>query len=282
MAHGMALFGSESRMSAMVLKRLIARKASVRAVVFFPKPTAGLRVEMAGSVAALASRAGIPVFRIGDWADGSLLRRILDTGAGLFLCACFPHRMPAVWYNAAPIGTLNLHPSRLPGYRGPTPLFWQFRDGLSEFGISLHALDEGLDTGPILAVDSLAVAPGERGPHTLQRLSNRGADLVMDWLARPAAQRFQQLRTGAQAGYGGWPRAADYRLNAAWPAQRLYRFVAGVAAPGVHFEISWGERLYDVCDVASPPEDGGTPGFRDGLLTVRCCPGMLGLKARER
>jgi methionyl-tRNA formyltransferase len=42
---------------------------------------------------------------------------------------------------------LNLHPSLLPAYRGPAPLFWMARQGETQAGVTLHFLDEGLDTG---------------------------------------------------------------------------------------------------------------------------------------
>ncbi len=278
---GIALFGSESLMSAVVLKRLVVDEVVVRAMVFYERRRTGFAVEKAGSVADLAARTGVPVFRIGDWADSAVLQRILESGATTFLCACFPRRMPAAWFQAAPAGAFNLHPSRLPGYRGPVPLFWQFRDGLSEFGVSLHVLDEGLDTGPVLAVKSLPVRAGESGAHVLERLSNLGADMVSDCLASFGPRRFRQIQSGAPASYLGWPRRQDCRLDPKWPADRLFRFVSGVSRPGLSFEISWRGRMFEVTRVVGRVERTAIEGFANGLLTVQCNLGALRFQARE-
>ena len=61
------------------------------------------------------------------------------------------HLLPGAILALPRLGTVNLHPSLLPAYRGPGALFWQLADGVQETGITAHLLDEGEDTGPILA-----------------------------------------------------------------------------------------------------------------------------------
>ncbi|MGD9511604.1 MAG: methionyl-tRNA formyltransferase [Geminicoccaceae bacterium] len=62
---------------------------------------------------------------------------------------------------AAPrLGILNVHPSLLPSYRGSSPSFWQLRDGVSESGVTVHLIDPGMDTGPILAQTRFALPFG--------------------------------------------------------------------------------------------------------------------------
>jgi methionyl-tRNA formyltransferase len=61
---------------------------------------------------------------------------------------------------SAPLGVINLHPSMLPRYHGPFPWFWQYHDFQLEIGVTVHALDEGQDTGPILAQEPLTLALG--------------------------------------------------------------------------------------------------------------------------
>ena len=78
------------------------------------------------------------------------------------------------------LGILNLHPALLPAYRGVSPSFWQLWDGVRESGVSIHLVDSGLDTGPIVAQGRFALPAGatpaqllalqlEHGPAALVR-----------------------------------------------------------------------------------------------------------------
>ena len=55
------------------------------------------------------------------------------------------------------LGTINLHAGRLPGYRGGSPLNWQMINGELAAGISVIRIDEGIDTGPVLAETEIAI-----------------------------------------------------------------------------------------------------------------------------
>ena len=66
---------------------------------------------------------------------------------------------PAPVLEAAPGGCLNLHPSLLPKYRGPSPVATAIRDGVESTGVTLMLLDEGMDSGPIVAQREHTIAP---------------------------------------------------------------------------------------------------------------------------
>jgi len=73
----------------------------------------------------------------------------------LAVCSGFGWRIPAEALAAPRLGIVNGHPSRLPKYRGPNPFGWTFRNGDPELGYTFHLMDEGFDTGPILAQGSV-------------------------------------------------------------------------------------------------------------------------------
>jgi len=74
------------------------------------------------------------------------------------------------------LGCLNLHASLLPRYRGAAPIQWAIVQGEAETGICLMQMDEGIDTGPVLAVRRLAIGPEE----TAEQLSGRMAQLAAE------------------------------------------------------------------------------------------------------
>jgi methionyl-tRNA formyltransferase len=86
-----------------------------------------------------------------------------------------------------PHGCLNLHASLLPAYRGAAPIQWSLIRGERETGVTIMLMDEGMDTGPILAQKSITVPPDMDAGQLSSRLSSMGADLLPDvidrWLA---------------------------------------------------------------------------------------------------
>ena len=103
----------------------------------------------------------------------------------LALCLGFPWKIPPDALAAPGHGIVNMHPSLLPRYRGPSPVSWAIRNGETEIGMTVHYMDAELDTGNILAqapiplgdehgwddiTPKLASAVGELLPGVLERV----------------------------------------------------------------------------------------------------------------
>lgn len=90
--------------------------------------------------------------------------------------ACFPMKVPASLREALPGGVLNIHPSLLPQLRGREPVFHAYRQGLVETGVTVHLMDDGWDSGPILAQERIAIPDEGRAEQfeaTLARIGGR-------------------------------------------------------------------------------------------------------------
>ena len=129
--------------------------------------------------------AGCPVWHVPNRADldiPSLRANLATIAPDLVVVACFPWRLPE-WLLALPRhGCLNVHPSLLPDGRGPDPVFWAFRWGLRETGVTIHRVDAGFDTGPIVAQRRLAIPPDATIPSLERDLAEAGAALLLDAL----------------------------------------------------------------------------------------------------
>ncbi len=75
-----------------------------------------------------------------------------------------------------PIGVINIHPSKLPRFRGPSPIEATIVAGDSSTGISIMRLDEGMDTGPVFAQFTVELTGKETKPELSRRLSELGAE----------------------------------------------------------------------------------------------------------
>jgi methionyl-tRNA formyltransferase len=85
--------------------------------------------------------------------------------------------------DAPRLGCLNVHPSLLPTYRGPHPFYWVLANGETRTGVTLHFMDEGIDTGSILLQREVEIRPGDDEKALLKRTIRILADVVPDAFA---------------------------------------------------------------------------------------------------
>lgn len=89
------------------------------------------------------------------------------------------------WLLAIPrLGCINVHASLLPKYRGAAPINWAIANGERETGVTIMQMDEGMDTGPMLAWRATPIAKEETAPELSARLAHLGAELLSETLPR--------------------------------------------------------------------------------------------------
>jgi methionyl-tRNA formyltransferase len=106
----------------------------------------------------------------------------------LLACWGFPWKIPAPALAVPRLGSINQHPALLPRHRGPIPLAWALRDGLSEWGSTWHYMDAELDTGNMLAQTTVPIGDDDVDISEFgQRLLDAAAGILPEALARVAA-----------------------------------------------------------------------------------------------
>jgi len=133
-------------------------------------------------------------------------------------------------------GSINVHASLLPAYRGASPITAALLDGLAETGVSIMLMDAGMDTGPVLTQASTPITPTDTTLTLSERLAAQGAQLLVDtlprWLAGELTPTSQSALPGAvshcrmikkEAGLIDWslPAAQIERMTRAyspWPS----------------------------------------------------------------
>ncbi len=171
------------------LQRLLDSDAySVAAVVTQPDAPAGRGRELAISpVKRLALEHGLTVLqpeRVRHPATASALR---DLQADVQIVAAFGQLLPRSVLDIPPLGTLNVHASLLPRWRGAAPISAAILAGDHETGVTIMRLDEGMDTGDMLARASLPIRPDDTTGSLTERLAELGAQLLSETLPRWAA-----------------------------------------------------------------------------------------------
>ena len=226
-----------------VLSALISEGIDVGAVVL-PLADGG---ECGHPIDHLARAAGIPVVSMAGFEGPEVVDRLAFFAPDVLVVACFPWRLPAAVRSLAPLGGVNVHPSLLPALRGPEPVFWALRRGDRRTGVTLHLLDAGFDTGPILVQDAVDIPSGIRAPDLDARLADLGASMLVPALRELAAGRLTPtVQEHSRATPAPIPTGADWVVPTNLPASWAYEFVRGVAPLGGPLSVlvlTTGERL---------------------------------------
>jgi methionyl-tRNA formyltransferase len=240
----------------------------------------------ASRIVALADTWGLPVLRVtrdglagslGDWLDAVQADTAWVMG--------FSYRLPPAVLERPRLGCFNFHPGRLPAYRGPDPLFWQIRRREPSAGLSVHRMDAGLDTGPLVHVEPVDIGPGDTYGMLLGRMAGIGARVAAG-LAEALAARPGSLggepQDPAAAGYQPRPTGDDLIID--WAEQTALEIEALVRAANPYYGGAlafwrgtpiriWQASVVDADATAAP----GAVALAGEAPAVRCCDGALRL-----
>lgn len=301
----LAFFGSDCLFSETVLQALLHSAHEVAAVLLPATGMAGMHGERpiqallpeigrvqaydAGALPVISSFVQHSILHTA-WEQGSAAFAVRDlasneTGGILGLvqadvacAACFPRRIPVKLLQVPRRGFLNVHPSLLPHYRGPSPLFWQLRAGESRTGVTVHWMDAEFDTGPVADQRLVSLADGIGDTDATGLMAHAGADLLVEVLGRGAGGEIPQ-RTQPRGGeYQSYPREPDFTISPAWTARRVYNFMRGTAAWGYPYrlEVAGEELLLRDATAWSAHERLDEPLVRAGDDVIfQCSPGTV-------
>lgn len=226
----------------------------------------------------LAWEHDIPAWALHQPAAPAALALLRDLNPGAGCVACFSLRLPPALLNLPRHGFLNLHPSLLPAYRGPAPLFWSFQRGETETGVTVHFMDEGLDSGDIALQAPVPFPDGISGAEADQLCSEVGAELLLTALRQLAQGRLAQRPQPAGGSYHPWPEEADFRLDTAWPARRAFNFMRGTVEWGLPYPVDVAGVELALATAVTYRPDGrlGQPLIRGGqTVWLQFAPGIL-------
>ena len=230
-----------------------------------------------------ASERGLDVRTPDDLRSRDTLDHLASTHASVFVVAAYGRFLPRAVLDIPRLGVVNIHPSLLPAYRGPSPVQTAILDGVSETGVTIMKLDEGMDTGMILRASEPVPLDGtERAGDLLTRLFSLGAMMLPDVLfdlsngqLTPVPQDDSRASMTKLVRRGDG--AADWRRS----ARRLERMMRAYdPRPGLF--TTWYSRTLKIMDAAVVEDERGAlpPGtvFRiAGRLAVSTGEGALEL-----
>jgi len=167
------------------LQALIDHGEQVVAVVCQPdKPKGRGRKLSPPPVKELALTAGIPVLQPTKVRTADFFEELRSYQPDLMVVTAYGRILPGPLLNLPPLGTINVHGSLLPKYRGAAPVQWAVLNGDTETGITIMQMDEGMDTGDILLPGSLTIEPDDTAGTLAVKMAGLGGRLLIEALER--------------------------------------------------------------------------------------------------
>jgi methionyl-tRNA formyltransferase len=220
------------------LSRLVEEGFNVVGVVTNPDKPAGRGQRLQESpVKRFAVARGIPVLQPGKFRDETFLDALRAWRADLQIVVAFK-MLPEVVWNMPPLGTVNLHASLLPDYRGAAPIHRAVMNGETRSGVTTFLLRQEMDTGRVIFREEVEIGPRDTAGDLHDTLMYRGAELLLKTARAMAAGDYPLVE---QDPGGRSPKLApkifkeDMQIDWRWPGPVIYNHIRGLSP----FPAAW-------------------------------------------
>lgn len=239
------------------LKILLDHGYDVAGVVTAPDKPGGRQGLQQSAVKLFALSKGIPVLQPSRLKDPDFLEQLRILKADLQVVVAFRMLPEAVW-NMPPLGTMNLHGSLLPKYRGAAPINWAVIRGEMETGVTTFLLQHEIDTGDLLFQERIPIGENETAGELHDRMMVVGAGLLLrsvqaleNGTARPAPQ------SDMEATHAPKLHTETCRIDFDRPTADVHNFIRGLSPyPGAWTMLD-GKVLKILRSLKSGPDNAG-------------------------
>jgi methionyl-tRNA formyltransferase len=226
------------------LDALIKAGSDIVAVVTAPDKPAGRGQKVSESaVKQYAVANGLKVLQPEKLKNEDFIAELKALHADLQVVVAFRMLPEAVW-NMPPKGTINLHASLLPQYRGAAPINWALINGEKESGVTTFFLKHDIDTGNILFTEKITLTGHEDAGELHDRLMNKGAGLLVKTVKAVESGRYNehpqsQLAEGAELRHAPKIFKDDCQIDWMQPALSIYNKIRGLSpVPTAYTELN--------------------------------------------
>jgi methionyl-tRNA formyltransferase len=217
--------------------------------------------------------------------DPEVMRRLTDAQPDALVVAAYGLILPQAVLDLPALGAMNIHASLLPRWRGAAPIQRALLAGDRETGITIMAMDAGLDTGAMLAQRAVAIGADDDAGTLEDTLASLGAAMIVEALAEAAAST---LRATPQPDEGAtYAHKIDKRetvIDWARPAEEIERLLRAFRpAPGARSSLR-GEavKIWRARPDAARGEPGEVLAAGPDAIVVACGSGALGITELQR
>lgn len=255
----------------------------VASVVCQPdKPVGRKKIIMAPATKALAEKNGIEVYQPKSLKKNDAVVQLASYEADVFVVVAYGKIIPQTILDIPKNGSLNVHPSLLPEYRGPAPMQAAIASGDDQTGITIMLLDAGMDTGPILAQATLSLDADETYTSLQEKVHRDGPKLLVETLKRHIAGDITPIpQDDDRATLTSLLSREDGKIDWSAPMIQIERKVRAYDPwPGTW--TTWNGKRLKILKAApadfDPEHAPGTVAVKEGKILVDCHDGTLDIQ----
>lgn len=244
------------------LRAMLDAGVNVVAVVTAPDKPSGRGLQLRGTpVKEAAVAAGVPVLQPPKLKDPEFIAALQELRADLHVVVAFRMLPEAVWA-MPPMGTINVHGSLLPQYRGAAPINWAIINGEMETGVTTFRLKHEIDTGNMLLQDRVSILADDDAGSVHDKLMDAGARLLVRTLEGLAAGLIEAQPQPEGEGLKHAPKLFRENMTIDWnrPVAQIRDFVRGLSPyPGALTQLQDKQlKLYRVNALPGVAAEAGT------------------------
>jgi methionyl-tRNA formyltransferase len=263
-----------------------SRHQIVGVVTVADKPAGRGRQVQMSAVKNYAVEHRLPVAQPEKLRDTDFLNQLTSWNADLFVVVAF-RMLPEVVWSMPPLGTINLHGSLLPKYRGAAPINWAMINGEKETGVTTFFLQHEIDTGKVIKRATLHIGPDETAGELHDSMMALGAltlketvDLIADGRADAVAQEMLQIN-GEEVCHAPKIFKEDCKIDWSKAGFEIHNFIRGLSP----YPAAWtmiGDKSLKIFTGNFIPGNPQTPGEystdQKSLLKFACADGWYAIK----
>lgn len=193
------------------------------AVANSDKPAGRKKILTSPPVKELAQKSKIEVLQPAKLKDAPFAERLKQIKADLFIVASYGKIIPKEILETPKFGCINVHGSLLPEYRGASPIQFALMEGKKKTGITIMLMDEGMDTGPVLAQKEITIDESDNFISLSEKMAHLGSELLIETLPkRVSGEISPAAQDSSKATYTRLFKAEDYKIDWSKPAEEIH------------------------------------------------------------
>jgi methionyl-tRNA formyltransferase len=233
------------------LERLIHAGLEIAAVVTAPDKPAGRGLQLNQSaVKRFALAEGLKILQPEKLKDPDFVKELKSLNADIQVVVAF-RMLPEIVWNMPPMGTINVHGSLLPQYRGAAPINWAIINGEKETGVTIFKLKHEIDTGDILLQKKVEIGDAETAGELHDRMKVAGAELLLQTIRELKENTLKEMPQSKISTFKDnvplhqAPKLSPENCEISWQknAEEVYNLIRGLSPLPTAFTFLNGKKL---------------------------------------
>ena len=269
------------------LESILQSRHHISAVISNPpKPMGRKKILKHTEVGSYAIKNNIELIELGSFDDDNIYKKIVSLDIDIFVVVAF-RILPEKYISIPRFGSINLHASLLPQYRGAAPIQWALMNGDKATGVSVFQIEKKVDTGKIIYQKKVDINENDNFESLSKKLSNLGAEVIikaLNSIEDGEANFLEQDNTLSTKA----PKISKemLRIKWDWPAVKINNWIRGLSPKPGMTTIIRKKKIKILKSVVIDKVTKGVPGkvsnVNKSLLEIYTGSGLLSIKELQQ